>query len=87
MVSLEVRLVTLIGNSEKAGGRLPRLTQNSVSFPVASATLRVRCVREGRVPAWLPGRPGSVICTWDLRLQEQACPTPLPSDLHVGVAA
>lgn len=53
MVSLGgVSLLTLIG------GRLTRLTQNSVSLPVASVTLSVRGVREGRGslaprPSWL----------------------------------
>lgn len=84
MVSLGgVSLV--IGSSKEAGGRLTRLTQNSVSLRVASAALSVRERAEpGGVPAWLPGHPGSVICTWDLRLQEQARP-PHPHQICVQV--
>lgn len=54
MVSLGgVSLVTLIGNSEEAGGRLTRLTQNSVSLPVASAALK--CERCERGEGFQPG--------------------------------
>lgn len=52
---------------------------------LASAALSVRGVRAGRVPAWLPGQPGSVICAWDLRLQEQAPPALHPHQVCMQV--